>query len=77
MFSNGANNSFSETDLRRALASADGQRLLALLRADGGGALRQAMQAVKSGDYAGAKTVLEPVLQTDEAKQLLEKMKTE
>ena len=76
MFSNGANNSFSEADLRRALASAEGQRILALLRSDGG-ALKQAMQAVKQGDYAGAKTVLEPVLQTDEARQLLEKLKTE
>ena len=77
MFSNGANNSFSEADLRRALASAEGQRILALLRSDGGGALKQAMQAVKTGDYVGAKTVLEPMLQTDEARQLLEKLKAE
>ena len=77
MFSNGANNSFSEADLKRVLASPEGQRLLALLRTDGGGALRQAMQAVKGGDYDRAKTALEPMLQTAEAKQLLEKLQTE
>ncbi len=76
MFSNGANNSISEAELRRALASAEGQRLLALLRTDGGGALRQAMQSVKRGDYDSAKTVLEPMLQSAEARQLLEKLKT-
>lgn len=77
MFSNAANNSFSEADLRRVLASAEGQRLLALLRRDGGAALRQAMQAVKSGDFDGAKTTLEPMLQSPEAQQLLENLKTE
>ena len=77
MFSNGENNSFSEADLRRVLASSEGQRLLALLRTDGGGALQRAMQAVKSGDYDSARTALEPMLQTGEARMLLEKLKTE
>ena len=77
MFSNAANNSFSESDLRRVLASAEGQRLLALLRRDGGDALRQAMQAVKRGDYDGAKTTLEPMLQSPEAQRLLDNLKTE
>ena len=77
MFSNGANYSVSDAELRRVLASPAGQRLLALLRTDGGGALRQAMQAVKSGDYGAAKTALEPMLQTAEARDLLEKLKTE
>ena len=35
------------------------------------------MQAVKSGDYGAAKTALEPMLQTAEARRLLEKLKTE
>ena len=76
MFSNGANYSVSDAELRRVLASPEGQRLLAMLRTDGG-ALRQAMQAVKSGDYGAAKTALEPMLQTAEARRLLEKLKTE
>jgi hypothetical protein len=77
MFSNAANNSVSESDLRRVLASPEGQKLLALLRTDGGGALKQAMQAVKDGDYEGAKTALDPMLQSPEAKKLLEQLKTE
>ena len=77
MFSNAANNSVSESDLRRVLASPEGQKLLALLRADGGSALKQAMQAVKGGDYEGAKTALDPMLQSPEARKLLEQLKTE
>ena len=76
MFSNAANNSFSESYLRRVLASPEGQKLLALLRTDSG-ALKQAMQAVKSGDYESAKTALNPMLQTPEAKKLLEQLKPE
>lgn len=75
MFSNAANNSpFSEADLKRALASPEGARLLAILRAGNGDALNQAAQAVKTGDYAGAKTVLEPLLKNPEAQKLLEKL---
>ena len=77
MFSNAANNSVSESDLRRVLASPEGQKLLTLLRADGGSALKQAMQAVKGGDYAGAKTALDPMLQSPEAKKLLEQLQAE
>ena len=76
MFSNAANNSFSESDLRRVLASPEGQKLLALLKTDSG-ALRKAMQAVKGGDYEGAKTALDPMLQSPEAKKLLEQLKPE
>ena len=74
MFSNAANKSFSESDLQKILASPEGRELLSLLRADGGSALRQAMQAVKSGDYAGAKTILEPMLQGPDAAELLKKL---
>ena len=76
MFSNSANNSISESDLRRVLASPEGKQMLALLRADGD-ALKLAMQAVKGGDYDAAKNALQPVLQTAEAQRLLEKLKTE
>jgi hypothetical protein len=76
MFSNSANNSFSESDLRRVLATPEGQRLLALLQKDKN-ALRQAMDAVKTGDHDSAKTALEPMLRSAEAKDLLEKLKAE
>lgn len=78
MFSNAANNSgslpFSQADLARVLASAEGRQLLALLRRDGGGALQQAAQAVQSGDYEAAKAVLSPMLQNPEAAELLGKL---
>lgn len=79
MFSNAANNSgsipFQQADLARILASAEGRQLLALLRRDGGGALQQAAQAVKSGDYEAAKSALEPMLQNPEAAALLSRLK--
>lgn len=74
MFSNAANNSsipVSPEELRRVLTSPEGQKLLTLLRADGGEALKQAAKSVKQGDYDGAKTVLEPMLQNPEAQALL------
>lgn len=78
MFSNAANNSgslpFTQADLARALASPEGRQLLALLRRDGGDALQQAAQAVKTGNYEAAKTVLEPMLQNPEAAALLGKL---
>ena len=40
--------SFSADQLRRVLGSAEGKQLLALLAADGGGRLRQAVEAVKA-----------------------------
>ncbi len=76
MFSNAANNSlpFTQADLARVLASAEGRQLLALLRRDGGDTLQQAAQAIKTGDYNGAKSLLEPMLQNPEAASLLRKL---
>ena len=76
MFSNAANNSlpFSEEDLRRALSSPEGAQLLARLRAGNGEALSRAARAVRSGDYAGARSALEPALRDPEALALLEKL---
>ena len=48
--------------------------LLALLAADGGGRLRQAAEAVKAGDHARAQAILQPVLQTEQAQALLQKL---
>ncbi len=77
MFSNAANNSlpFSEQDLKRALASPEGAQLLAMLRAGNGEALSQAAQAVRSGNYDGIRSALEPVLQNPAEQKLLEKLK--
>ena len=79
MFSNTANNSlpFSKEDLRRVLTSPEGQKLLALLRSNGGNALDQAAQAVRRGDYASAQTALEPMLRDPEAQRLVDQLKSE
>ena len=66
--------SFSADQLRRVLGSAAGKQLLALLAADGGGRLRQAAEAVKAGDHARAQAILQPVLQTEQAQALLQKL---
>lgn len=77
MFSNAANNSlpFSKEDLKRVLTSPEGQRLLAILR-QSGSALDQAAASVRSGDYAAAQTLLEPMLRDPEAQKLVEKLKS-
>lgn len=66
--------SFSADQLRRVLDSAEGKQLLALLAADGDGRLRQAAEAVKAGDHARAQAILQPVLQTEQAQALLQKL---
>ena len=66
--------SFSADQLRRVLDSAEGKQLLALMAADGGGRLRQAAEAVKAGDHARAQAILQPVLQTEQAQALLQKL---
>ena len=66
--------SFSADQLRRVLGSAEGRQLLVLLTADGGGRLRQAAEAVKAGDHTRAQAILQPVLQTEQAQALLQKL---
>ena len=66
--------SFSADQLRRVLGSAEGRQLLALLTADGGGRLRQAAEAVKAGDDTRAQAILQPVLQSEQAQALLQKL---
>ena len=39
-----------------------------------GAALRQAAEAVKAGDHARAQAILQPVLQTEQAQALLQKL---
>lgn len=65
---------FSAEQLRRVLGSAESRQLLALLAADGGDRLRQAADAVKRGDQAQAMALLRPVLMTEQAQALLQKL---
>ncbi len=64
--------SFTPEQIRSVLGTKEGQQLLSLLNRDGGAALRQVASAVKSGDYAAAQKILEPVMQTPEASRLVD-----
>ena len=68
---------FSEADVKKALTSPEGMKLLQLLNQDGGKRLRQAADALKSGKQADAQQILAPLMETDEAAQLLKKLNRE
>ena len=65
---------FSAEQVQRVLGSAEGQQLLALLQRDGGAVLRQAAQQISQGNYNAAKALLEPVMNTEEASELVRKL---
>ena len=60
--------------LRSVLSSPEGQALIRLLQADGGAGLRQAAAALRSGDEAGVKAALEPLLAGTEAEALAQSL---
>lgn len=66
--------SFTEADIRKVLGTAEGQTLLKLLNRDGGVLLRQAADAVKTGDTARAQALLRPMMETPEIAALIEKL---
>lgn len=78
MFSNhdqaSGNFPFSAAQIQQVLGSAEGRQLLALLQRDGGSALRQAAQQIAQGNYDEAKAILEPVMSTSEAAELVRKI---
>ena len=65
---------FSAAQIQQVLGSAEGRQLLALLQRDGGTALRQAAQQIAQGNYEAAKAILEPVMSTGEAAELVRKL---
>ena len=67
------NPQFSAEEMRKVLGSAEGRQLIALLSRDSG-ALRQAAEAFKSGDAATAQKLLQPLVNTPEASELLQKI---
>ena len=68
---------FSQEEIRRVLSSPEGKQLLGLLTKDGGSRLRQAADALRSGQQDEAKQLLTPLMQTDEAKTLVRKLNGE
>ena len=66
--------SFTKQQLAAVLSTPEGRQLLTLLSRDGAGALSQAAQALKNGDAELAKSLVNPLLQNDEAQALIAKI---
>lgn len=65
---------FDPERMKAALQTTEGQRLLRQLQADGGTALSQASEAFRTGDAARAVSMLQPMLQSKGAEQLLREL---
>lgn len=65
---------FEEKDIKRVLQSAEGQQILKLLNRDGGQKLRAAAEAFSKGNLDEAKKILAPIMETDEASKLVDKL---
>ena len=65
---------FTKQQLAAVLSSSEGKQLLSLLSRDGGSALSQAAQALKNGDTELAKSLVSPMLQSNEAQALIAKI---
>lgn len=66
-------NKISAQQLKDLVSSPEGQRLLALLQRDGGENARRAAEEYKKGNAAGAQALLQDVMQSREAGDLLRK----
>ena len=66
--------SFTKQQLAAVLSSEEGKQLYALLSRDGGRTLSQAAQALKNGDAALARSLVSPMMQSDEAQALIAKI---
>lgn len=66
--------SFSEAEIKKVLATAEGQALLRMLNKDGGALLRQAADAVKSGNLQKAQELVRPVMESTDAQTLIRKI---
>ncbi|MBP3313603.1 MAG: hypothetical protein J6K84_02975 [Oscillospiraceae bacterium] len=66
--------SFSQADIKKVLASPEGQALLRMLNKDGGALLQKAAAAVKSGDIKTAQELVRPVMESPDATKLIERL---
>ena len=64
-------------DLAALANSPDGQRLLQLAQQSGGDRLDSAVQQAQNGDYEAVKAILSKMLENDEAKRLIQRMRHE
>ena len=63
-------------DLAALANSPDGQRLQ-LAQQSGGGRLNSAVQQAQNGDYEAVKAILSKMLENDEAKRLIQRLRNE
>lgn len=68
------NSQISAQQLKALVSSPEGKRLLALLQRDGGENARRAAEEYKSGNVAGAQALLQNVMRSQEASDLLRKL---
>ena len=61
-----------QAQMQRIMSGPEGKELLTLL-SEGGG-LKAAMEAFKKGDMKGVQRALSPVMESDRAKELVEKL---
>ena len=66
-------NKISAQELKELVSSPEGKRLLALLQRDGGENARRAAEEYQKGNAAGAQALLQGVMQSQEASDLLRK----
>ena len=74
---NAENLPFAKEQLQNILNSDEGKRLIQMLQQSDSASLQRAVHAAKQGDYQTAKSVLEPILASDEAAQIAKKFNKE
>lgn len=67
------NPQFSPEQVKKILSSPEAQQLIALLNRDGGKNLQKAAEEFRKGNTAEAQEVLKPMMDTQEANELLKK----
>lgn len=60
--------------LMNIMSSSEGQQLINLLNSDGGAGLKKAAEAIQNGDANGVKTALQPLMDSRESEELMEKI---
>lgn len=66
---------YSVQEAKRLAATPEGQKLMALLQQKDGATLQKAMAEASSGNYKAAGTILQSLLSSPEAQQLIQKMR--
>ena len=65
---------FSIQEAKRLAQTPEGQRLMAMLQQKDNGQLQKAMEAASAGNYQQAGSLLQTLLSSPEARQLIKKM---